>query len=93
MDRQGIGFRRLRYTILAQEQSHQDFGESLLQQKLHTGCTNNNRLRCLAEDYLMLVDDILGEMRDVFYCLDEDPQDYLVSLHHKLPCWIYESAT
>ncbi len=92
MDRQGIGFRYLRYTILEQEQLHQDFGESLLQQKLQTGCINIDRLCCLAEDYLMLVEDILHEMNEVFFCLDENPRSYLTSLYQKLPYWLKATA-
>jgi hypothetical protein len=92
MDKQAIGFRHLRYTILAQEQSHQDFGESILQQKLQTGCIKSGSLCSLAGDYLMLVDDILGEMDEVFYCLDENPHSYLTSLYLKLPYWLKESA-
>jgi len=87
MDNQGIGLRRLRRSILAQEQAHHAFGEKVLQQQCRNGSAKIDRLQSLAGEYLGLVDDILVEMSDVFYCLDENPANYKAGMLSSLPDW------
>ncbi len=88
MDNHGIGFRRLRRTLLRQEQSHYAFGLRMLQQQADASPAAASRIPALAADYLQQVNDMVHEMSDVFESLDEDPDEYCNDLLDNLPGWI-----
>lgn len=88
LDRQGVGFARMRRMILRQEQSHHAFGLRMLQAQLGHSKAELARLGELAGGYLEQVQRILGEMSDVFAALDEDVDEYLVALNASLPAWV-----
>lgn len=90
LDKNGTGFRKVRYRLLRQEQSHYAFGMHTLEAQVQDGETSPEHITELAGTYLQFVSNILVEMADVFYVLDEDPEDYATDLVNNLPVWIRE---
>ena len=78
----------MRGLILRQEQSHHAFGLRTLQALLEQEYSSQDRVFSLTEEYLHMVFRVMQDMADVFTVLDEDPDEYLVSLIQALPPWI-----
>jgi hypothetical protein len=89
LDNLNIGFRRQRYLVLQQEQSHYAFGLNALRTKLELNETTQETIRSQTGFYLQMVNRIIDEMRDIFGVLDEDADDYKDSLIQGLPAWLY----
>lgn len=92
LDNHGIGLRRLRYAILQQEKTHNDYGEKLIKQYLHNDVTSIDRLQSLSDEYLYIASSVIEEMSDVFYYLGQQPQDYRLDIFSRLPDWFKEAA-
>ncbi len=88
MDRQGVGLAGLRRAVLQQEREHQALGQRLLAELIETGAARGELVHEQAQGYLILVDDILADMAEVFLSLDEDPRDYVQDLKAGLPPWL-----
>ena len=89
LDNLNIGFKRQRYLILQQEQSHYAFGLNALRTRFELYETTQETIRSQSGFYLQMVNRIIDEMRDIFGVLDEDADDYKDSLIQALPAWLY----
>lgn len=87
-ERRGSGFRRLRRTILNQEQAHHRFGERQLQAWIDGGRISPRALRVRAEPYLALIQEMLVTHEAVFDALREDPREYRKRLNDVMPGWL-----
>ena len=88
LDNHGIGLKKLRALVLQQEQGHHDFGDDLLRKQLLEGETTIETIQSLSSEYLLLAHAIIDEMSDVFYCLDEAPEEYKHHVVSSLPEWL-----
>ena len=91
IDRRGLGFGRLRRTVLRQEQAHHAFGSRSIDAELQAQRTNPTELRALAESYIGLADAILVEVSPLLESLDADAAEYRDELRRHLPYWAVRS--
>lgn len=89
--RRGLGFDRLRRTVLRQEQAHHGFGLRLIDAELQSQRSDPAELRALAEDYIELADGVLVEVSPLLESLDEDVAIYRRELRSHIPHWSIES--
>lgn len=87
----GLGFARLRRTLLTQEHAHHTFGLRQLHQLTAADGTLVVALRERGLEYLALTDDILAVLADLFEVFDEDPAAYASAARRRLPNWITET--
>ena len=92
LDNHNIGFERQRYLVLKQEQSHYAYGLNALRTSLERNETTQETLHSQVGSYLHRVDRIINEMQDIFFALDEDPNDYKDSLIQALPTWLHAGS-
>ena len=92
-DQRRIGFKRLRHTISQQEQGHQVFGERMLHTLVHRGNESCDGVRDLAQEYLFLVDRILGELQPMFDVVGANADQYKVELRTQIPQWTLVGAS
>jgi hypothetical protein len=92
LDNHNIGFKRQRYLVLQQEQSHYAFGLNTLRKKLELNETTHHTVHSRVGFYLQMVNQIIDEMGDIFVALDEDAVNYKDSLIQALPTWLYEGS-
>jgi hypothetical protein len=84
IEQRGLGYRKLRRTILTQEDSHHDFGLHYLKQHplpVKSRRYTDDKVDC----YLSLINDMLASLQGLFDFFDEDAGDYLAEFNHKLP--------
>lgn len=86
--RRGLGFERLRRTVLRQEQAHHAFGLRLIRAELKGQRSNSAGLDILAGGYAELADDVLVEVSPLLEDLDEDADIYRREVREGLPHWI-----
>ena len=90
MTERGMGFARLRRTLLNQEHAHHIFGLRQLEQLINTGRASAATLRDRGKEYLALTDAILAVQGDLFESFDEDPIAYASAVRRHLPSWLTE---
>ena len=93
MTERGMGFTRLRRTLLNQEHAHHIFGLRRLEQLINTGRASAATLRERGKEYLALTDAILAVQGDLFETFNEDPTAYASAARHHLPSWLTEDET
>jgi hypothetical protein len=92
VSRRGLGFVRLRRTVLRQEQAHHAFGSRLVDSELQAQQFDFAEMQTLVEGYVELADDILVEVSPLLESLDEDAEAYRRELRRDLPQWLVRSA-
>ena len=90
MTERGMGFARLRRTLLNQEHAHHIFGLRRLEQLIDTGRASAASLRERGKEYLALTDTILSVHGDLFEAFDEDPIAYASAVRRHMPSWLME---
>lgn len=83
IEQRGIGYRKIRQAILAQEDTHHQFGLDYFR--------NNGRLDSSHEqqdDYLSLIDEMLFSLQGLFDFFDEDTNTYITEFNQSLPAEI-----
>lgn len=96
LQRRGLGFRKLRRVILAQEAAHHATGERLLNDLVANDpdcmgdCTGDctGRLARRASGYLELVDEMLAHGAPLFDAFDQDADHFRMRIYDKLPGWV-----
>ena len=81
-------FRRLRHTLLHQEEAHHAFGHRTLQRALARGETTIETLQDRAPEYLALAESMLTSATDLLEAIDEDPNEHLAEFRRCLPSWL-----
>lgn len=87
-DQRRIGFRRIRKTLLHQEQGHQAFGHRTLHNLLESDKVKLERVYELTSEYLALAEFILDELQPVFDVIGADVKWYQRALHERLVDWV-----
>lgn len=88
LQRRGLGFRKLRRVILAQEAAHHAAGERLLNERLAADPDLKLRLANRATGYLELVDDLFAYGAPLFAAFAQDADEYRGRVFGKLPGWV-----
>ena len=91
LDHNGMAFKKIRHTLLRQEQSHSAFGMHSLNNMIHNGETSINQVSELTVEYLTYINKITDEMAGVFHVLGEDSKSYNNDIINHLPSWLRES--
>ena len=87
INQRGLGYQKIRKTILAQEDLHHDFGLR------HVATHNETAKSCKYNTkYLSLINDIFISFETLFDIFDENSSDYLTQFHQNLPVWIRNDA-
>ena len=86
MQRRDVGLQKIRRAILAQEDSHHDFGLNYL----HANKSLTTSIH--TEAYLTVVSDMIISLQGLFDFFEEDSQQYMAEFRHNLPEQIYKDA-
>jgi hypothetical protein len=81
-------FGRLRRILLQQEEAHHGFGRRMLERAMAEGRIDAEILRCRAQDYLGLTDQIVLTLSDLFESIAEDPTVWANDVRKFLPEWL-----
>ena len=81
-------FGRLRRMLLQQEEAHHGFGRRMLERAMAEGRIDAETLRCRAQDYLGLTDQIVLTLSDLFESIAEDPTAWARDVRKFLPEWL-----
>ena len=84
-------FGRLRRMLLQQEEAHHGFGRRMLERAMAEGRIDAETLRCRAQDYLGLTDQIVLRLSDLFESIAEDPTAWARDVRKFLPEWLVET--
>ena len=84
-------FGRLRRMLLQQEEAHHGFGRRMLEQAMTEGRIDAETLRCRAQDYLALTDQMVLTLSDLFESIAEDPTAWAQDARKFLPDWLLEA--
>ena len=85
-------FGRLRRMLLQQEEAHHGFGRRMLDRAMAEGRIDAETLRCRAQDYLALAQNMVLTLADLFDTIDEDPAAWASDVRKYLPDWLREDA-
>ena len=83
-------FGRLRRMLLQQEEAHHGFGRRMLERAMAEGRIDAETLRCRAQDYLALAQNMVLTLADLFETIDEDPAAWASDVRKYLPDWLRE---
>jgi hypothetical protein len=83
-------FGRLRRILLQQEEAHHGFGRRMLERAMAEGRIDAETLRCRAQGYLALTDQIVLTLSDLFELIAEDPTVWARDVRKFLPEWLVE---
>ncbi|NOS80129.1 MAG: hypothetical protein HOP32_00930 [Nitrospira sp.] len=83
-------FGRLRRILLQQEEAHHGFGRRMLERAMAEGRIDAETLRCRAQGYLALTDQIVLTLSDLFESIAEDPTAWAQDVRKFLPLWLRE---
>jgi hypothetical protein len=83
-------FGRLRRILLQQEEAHHGFGRRTLERAIAEGRIDAATLRCRAQDYLVLTDQMVLTLSDLFESIAEDPTAWAQDVRKFLPPWLTE---
>ena len=86
-DQRRIGFKKIRKTLLAQEQGHQAFGHRMLRHLVESGEVELKKVHELISEYLVFIDHLLVELEPVFNTVGADPACYRRTLQQRLCNW------
>jgi len=81
-------FGRLRRMLLQQEEAHHGFGRRMLERAMADGRIDAETVRCRAQDYLALTDQIVLTLSDLFESIAEDPTAWAQDVRKFLPEWL-----
>jgi hypothetical protein len=81
-------FGRLRRILLQQEEAHHGFGRRMLERAMAEGRIDAETLRCRAQDYLELTDQMVLTLSDLFESIAEDPTAWAQDVRKFLPDWL-----
>jgi hypothetical protein len=84
-------FGRLRRVLLQQEEAHHGFGRRMLERAMAEGRIDVETLRCRAQDYLALTDQMVLTLSDLFESIAEDPNVWAQDVRKFLPAWLSEA--
>jgi hypothetical protein len=84
-------FGRLRRMLLQQEEAHHGFGRRMLEQAMTEGRIDAETLRCRAQDYFALTDQMVLTLSDLFESIAEDPTAWAQDARKFLPEWLLEA--
>lgn len=84
IEQRGLGYQKIRRTILTQEDSHHEFGLNYLKQH-SLSATADRYTDYNVDSYLSLINDMLTSLQGLFDYFDEDAGSYLKEFNHKLP--------
>ena len=87
--KRGAPFRRLRRTLIHQEEAHHQFGLRILSKMVSREEESYDSLSHRAEVYLPLAKTLLFSTQESFDSIDEDPQAYWDEFHQNLPIWVH----
>lgn len=79
---------RLRRILLHQEEAHHGFGRRVLERAITDGQTDAVTLRCLAQDYFELTEQMVHFLSDLFESLAEDPAAWAADVRTFMPPWL-----
>ena len=85
-------FGRLRQILLQQEEAHHGFGRRMLERAIAEGRIDAETLRCRAQDYLALTDQMVLTLSDLFESIAEDPMAWAQDVRKFLPEWLVETS-
>jgi hypothetical protein len=88
LERRGLGFKRLRRIILAQEQAHHATGEAALEALIESNGARRGALRTRAADYLALIERIFDDTAPLFEYFAQDVGAHRRRFWALLPPWI-----
>jgi hypothetical protein len=81
-------FGRLRRILLQQEEAHHGFGRRMLERAMAEGRIDAETLRCRAQEYLALTDQMVLTLSDLFESIAEDPTAWAQDVRRFLPEWL-----
>ena len=87
IEQRGIGYQKIRKAILAQEDSHHEFGLHYLKENTLSAAAANH-----AGSYLSLINDMFTSLQGLFEFFDEDTCHYFAEFNHNLPEQLQEYA-
>ena len=82
-----IGFQKIRRAILAQEDSHHEFGINYLNMNSKPA-SNSSQI----SNYLSLINEMLDSVQGLFDYFNEDINQYRSEFDYILPKWVHENA-
>lgn len=88
LERRGLGFKRLRRIILAQERAHHATGEAALEALIESNGLRRGALRARAVDYLTLIESIFDDTAPLFEYFAQDVDTHRRRFRTLLPPWI-----
>lgn len=88
--KRGAPFGRLRRVLLQQEAAHHGFGRRRLERAMAEGRADAKALSCRAERYLVLADQMVLTLGDLFESIAEDPAAWARDVRTFLPEWLQE---
>lgn len=88
LERRGLGFRRLRRTILLQEQAHHETGAAALEALIGGNDARREALARRAGVYCGLVEEIFGDAAPLFEFFDQDVAGHRRRFEELLPTWL-----
>ncbi len=87
IEQRGIGYQKIRRAILAQEDSHHEFGLNYLKTNVAPESISGH-----VDNYLTVIDEMLDSVHGLFDYFDEDINQYKAEFDYILPNWIHENA-
>ncbi len=88
MNRYSFGLKKIRSTILAQEDQHHDFGQSELHRFMQEENMDLTAVQNLAYQYLELAFEVLDEVEPLFESLDSNSHRFKQDLIGEMPSWL-----
>ncbi len=88
MAKRGMGFRRLRHTVLNQERAHHDFGLRQLDTYVLADAAVRPRLQARAADYGGLIDHMIAAFQGAFTCFKQDMATFQREVQQGFPAWL-----
>ena len=86
-------FGTLRRILLKQEEAHHGFGRRMLERAMAEGRADAKALRCRAKRYLVLTDQMVLALSDLFESIAEDPTAWAEDVRNFLPGWLQEEPS
>lgn len=88
LDQRWIGFKRLRRTLIHQEQGHLAFGDRTVRRLVIDGKTPPDHVYEVADEYLFLIEQVLDQLQPLLDVVGADADLYKTELRTGMPTWI-----
>ncbi len=88
--KRGAPFRRLRNTLIHQEEAHHQFGVRMLARIVEKDETDYAKLYRKAQTYLPVAKTLLFSVQETFALIDENAQEYWDGFLNTLPPWLHQ---